>query len=252
MLRAVIFDLDDTLFDWSKRVGNWQLDASRRLHRIYAHLANAGHSLPPLEWFTRVYIECATDAWGDAEPPEWRAPHLGDILTAAIRQVGVPAAAAIAREDLLDLYLWDLPEGVEPYPEAPETLRALRRAGLRLGLLTNSALPMRLRDVELEAFGLKDLFDARASAADIGRLKPHPEAFGHVLKRLGIAAREAVFVGDAPLWDIAGAQDAGMRAVWRRSPERELDHVRPDATINFLDELLPLFDLWYPNWRDNA
>lgn len=250
MLQAVIFDMDDTLLDWSGRIGNWRADAPRRLHRIYAHLAHEGHALPSLDWFSRVYIETTTDAWNHIGPPDWVAPHQGQILMGVLWKLGIDTQG-YGPEDLVWLLEWGVPKGVAPYPEVADTLRALRGAGLRLGLLTNASLPMAIRDVELEAFDLKDLFDVRVSAADVGRLKPHPAPFLHTLERLGAKAGQAVFVGDLPSVDVAGAQAVGMRAVWRRQPERTLDHVLPDATIDSLDALLPLFDTWYPDWRAN-
>jgi HAD superfamily hydrolase (TIGR01509 family) len=251
MLRAVIFDLDDTLFDWSRREGSWRNDAPRRLHRLYAHLANAGHSLPSLEWFARVYVEQTAAAWDYIGPPDWIAPHQGRILAGVLWKLGIDAGD-MGPDDLVQLLEWDVPKGVVPYPETADTLRALRGAGLRLGLLTNASLPMRIRDVELDAFGLKTLLDVRVSAADVGRLKPHPAPFLYILDRLGVKPREGVFVGDLPSVDITGAQGVGMRAVWRRQPERSLVHVCPDAAIDSLDALLPLFDAWYPGWRTDA
>lgn len=251
MLRAVIFDMDDTLLDWSQRVGNWRSDAPKRVHRIYAYLANAGYSLPSLDWFARIYIECVSDAWIGVGPPDWVAPHHGRVLMDVVEELGLDTSN-IGQEELLQLYDWGVPQGVAPYPETVDTLRALRGVGLRLGLLTNASLPMRFRDVELDTFGLIDLLDVRVSAADVGRLKPHPDAFLYVLDRLGVSAEETVFVGDYPPADIVGAQGVGMRAVLRRQPERMLDHVEPDAIIDSLEDLLPLFDTWYPGWRAEA
>lgn len=248
MLRAVIFDMDDTLLDWSRRIGSWRIDAPKRVHRIYAHLASEGHPLPSLDWFARVYIECVAEAWNRIGPPEWMAPHHGRILMDVMLVLDLDTRH-IGPDDLLQLYERGVAQGVEPFPETGETLRALRSAGLKLGLLTNASLPMWMRDVELDAFHLTDLLDVRISAADVGRLKPHPEPFLHILDRLAVSADEAVYVGDYPPADVVGAQGVGMRAVWRRHPERTLDSIQPDAIIDTLDELLPLFDHWYPGWR---
>jgi putative hydrolase of the HAD superfamily len=71
------------------------------------------------------------------------------------------------------------------------------------------------------------------------------------MQRLGVVASEAVFVGDRVQDDIAGAQVAGMRAVWVRRGSPELFNVgfKPNATIDALLELSKILDLWYPGWQ---
>ena len=139
---------------------------------------------------------------------------------------------------------WAPRPGVELFPETLPVLHTLRRQGYRIGLLTNSFLPMWMRDEELRAYDLIDLFDARVSAADIGYLKPHPAIYRDLLSKLGIQPQNAIFVGDRPINDIAGANDVGLISVLICPPylERDSSGVVPDYTINRLDQLLPLID----------
>ena len=68
-----------------------------------------------------------------------------------------------------------------------------------------------------------------------------------------VEPHESVFVGDNLLADITGAQNMGMRGVWRRTDREESlsdDVVTPDGTIDTLHDLLPLLDTWYPGWRN--
>jgi len=121
-------------------------------------------------------------------------------------------------------------------------------------IVTNAFQPMWLRDAELKQHGILDYFPkCRVSAADAGYLKPHPAIFEHTLNQLGIQPEEAVFVGDNPIADIAGAQAAGMQAVLRVTtpvPPMLSGLIVPDAAINGLPELLPILDNWYPGWRN--
>ena len=113
-----------------------------------------------------------------------------------------------------------------------------------------------MRDRELEALGIRDYFDARMTAGDAGRIKPHPEPFLTLLERLGVKAENAVFVGDRPQDDVAGAQAAGMRGVWVRRGSNHAEHVangiRPNAIIDRLGDLLDILAVWYPHWRRSS
>jgi putative hydrolase of the HAD superfamily len=113
---------------------------------------------------------------------------------------------------------------------------------------------MTLRDRELAAAGIDALFPrCRIAAADVGYLKPHRRIFEQALTELGAAPDEAVFVGDSLTADIRGAQEAGMRAVWRPDGEAiVVPGVVPDGVIATLHDLLPLLDRWYPGWRRNG
>jgi HAD superfamily hydrolase (TIGR01662 family) len=103
---------------------------------------------------------------------------------------------------------WERHENFELYDDVPDALAALRKAGLRIGLVSNSA-----RDVREFArhHGLE--VDAGISSFHHGRTKPHASIFRAVLDLLGVEPAEAVMVGDTIADDIEGAQAAGMRAI---------------------------------------
>ena len=75
-----------------------------------------------------------------------------------------------------------------------------------------------------------------------GISKPQPEIFYRALQRLNANPAHAVFVGDQPEVDMAGARAAGMRAIWRRDP-RVSRVVEDDAVIEELGDLLTLLGL---------
>ena len=89
------------------------------------------------------------------------------------------------------------------------------------------------------------LFDSRISSADVGYLKPHPKIFEAALDCLHVQADEAVFVGDNPVADIAGAQTVGLRAIMvvnGQIPSLASDLIVPDAQIDSLAELPSLLE----------
>ena len=252
-LRAVLFDLDGTLIDWSQ-----SRDAAmraRHLRRVLEGmldtLAGTGLQVPPLEDVAQEYERRIVHGW-ERDLFDLRPLHLGDILVDTLTATGMNGAVP-GRNTLLQAFPWSAIPGVVCFPDAPAALQTLHDHGILVGLVTNSAFPMWLRDRELEAFGLLALIpDCRLSAADAGRLKPHPHIFRAALQQLGVKPAEAVFVGDNPVPDIAGAQNAGMRAVQRSGwhDRQELANlVEADARLESLAELPAILDGWYPGWR---
>ena len=76
---------------------------------------------------------------------------------------------------------------------AHETLRQLKSAGFRLGMLSNRDNPC---DAQLERLGLLDYFDLTLVAGEVGSWKPDPGIFNQALQRLELLPQQAVYVGD--------------------------------------------------------
>jgi putative hydrolase of the HAD superfamily len=91
-----------------------------------------------------------------------------------------------------------------------ESLARLRAAGLRLGVVSNS--DGRVEEA-LQAAGLREYFDVVVDSALIGVEKPDPRIFQAALSGLGVAAEEALYVGDLYEVDVLGARAAGIEAV---------------------------------------
>ena len=252
MLRAVIFDMDDTLVDWSGRSEDWHEYERRNLERVFKYITHDIHPLRAPEAFYDAVRSLSRQSWLAAERG-LRAPSLGTIIRQALEQVGVPSKL-IDVEACLRAHDWQPVAGVKAFPDVAEVFPILVTHGVKIGLITNASMPMWMRDRELDAFGLLAHFaDCRLSSADMGYLKPHPAIFEAALNCLGVTVQEAVFVGDNPEADIAGAQSIGMKGVLRvgqHAPPLISGLIVPDGAINTLHELLPILDAWYPGWRD--
>jgi HAD superfamily hydrolase (TIGR01662 family) len=110
-----------------------------------------------------------------------------------------------------DLYeAWAACHHFTLYEEVPDVLRELRACGYRIGLISNTQRSLAVFERHFELDGL---FDVAISSCDHGFMKPHPSIFEEGLRRAGVAAVEAVMVGDSVPHDIAGALRLGMRGV---------------------------------------
>ncbi|MDX1994363.1 MAG: HAD family hydrolase [bacterium] len=247
MLRAILFDLDDTLIDWGHFFDQWEIVEGQRLRGVYDYISESVFPLGGLETYTQEYFKRTRDAWQSARDT-LKAPHLGRILCETAIAMGVPADR-VEQQAYLTAYKWDAVPGTKVFPDVVEALTKLRERGLRFGIVTNAFQPMILRDTELQTHGLLDFFpQCRFSAADVGYLKPHPDIFATALACLGTTPEETVFVGDNPIADIAGAQGAGMRAILRRKKQTQGYRsllVVPDAVVDSLLEIPAILDKWY-------
>ena len=253
-LKAVLFDLDHTLIDWSA-VEPWEEYQFQRLKTVFDYVREC---LDPLDGadessFFADYVTKLSLAWENAGQT-LLAPDMRLVLAKTLRSFGVPVDR-LDYDTLMDIYDWQALEGERAFADVKEVLVQLQSHGLELGIVTNASVPMTYRDRELVAAGLFDLFPkCRVSAVDAGYLKPHRAIFEYALALLGVRPDEVVFVGDNLEADIKGAQGAGMLAVWRApedgQPVLTEEKIVPDGRIGTLHDLLPLLDGWYPGWRN--
>jgi HAD superfamily hydrolase (TIGR01549 family) len=128
----------------------------------------------------------------------------------------------------------------EMYDDVAPVLTALARRGLTLGVISNSH---RSLDAFREHFKLESLITTTVSSAEHGYMKPHRTIFETALTQAGVAAHEAVMVGDSLKADIEGALAVGMRAVLlRRSGEVPSSLPAGVTVIRSLTELLEQVD----------
>jgi len=96
-------------------------------------------------------------------------------------------------------------------PGLSEQLARLAAAKLALGVFSDYPV-----DAKLRALGVRDHFSVAFDATDpeVNAFKPHPRGFELAAERLGVAPREALYVGDRVDVDVGGAHAAGMHAAW--------------------------------------
>jgi len=153
----------------------------------------------------------------------------GEALDFALESLDLAKPAL--RERLMELYL-----GLEPFPEVPAVLEALRRAGLRTAILSNGS-PMMLEAL-VKRSSLEAMFDAILSVDAVRAFKTHPDVYQYALDSLDLPA-SAIAFQSSNAWDAHGASDFGMRVVWcnRYGQRRERLPGDPDFEIRTLAEL---------------
>ena len=115
-----------------------------------------------------------------------------------------------------------------------DVLPALERLGTRFRLFTASN-----GNADLAKIGLAHYFERSVAARHVGALKPDPVIFHKVIEGTDLAPGDVAYVGDDPELDIEGARRAGMQAVWVNREDAEWPaHLMPPALeVRTLDEL---------------
>lgn len=208
---AVVFDLDYTLAVTSRgrQVLLDEATASAGTHAIDRDAYLATHD--------------ETDA------TETRAPIFERLLA---DEAGADA------ESLATAYREAIADALEPVPGVADMLRDLR-ADYRLGLLTDG--PERAQWSKIEQLDWEGLFDAIVVTGALPAGKPDPNTFRTVCADLEVDPEDAVYVGDRPETDVAGATAVGMAAVQVLYPGGPDPHPDAVATVerDHLVERLP-------------
>lgn len=239
--RAIIFDLGHTIWDigphtpalerayddlhatLTERLGGADVPEARAMQRaVYDVLVGS----------SQTYFGSASDIARLEQPPSHR------WVDAGLSELGLHLDEELLREVTPPLFSTEY-ESLICGDGTLEALRALADGGYGIGCVTNTLADEAGIRRMLRKFGIEGLMGSVVVSTEMGYRKPHPSLFEAALSELGVGAAEAVFVGDSPWHDIAGAQAAGIVAVQttQYATRPPLDGVTPDATIAHLREL---------------
>jgi putative hydrolase of the HAD superfamily len=197
VVRAVFFDVDDTLWD----------------HRDTADQA-------ALAWARGHGIDAPDEAvirrWQDLEARHFGQYARGEISFAEQRRARVRAMLGTALSDEqataeFETYLAGYQAGWRPYPDARPALERCRAAGRTTGLITNG--DEALQRPKIAALGLDQVADVIVISGAVGVTKPNRAIYDLACRLAGVTATEALMIGDNPDTDVAPAQAAGLQAV---------------------------------------
>ncbi len=209
MIKAVLFDFDETLQDRTAAFERY-MDAFMNKYLP---------DLPEKEKIKRKSDMVETGNGGYVNREEWY-------------------------QSLIDLWRWknspsktELAEHYDTqfgyfnviFDNSVPLLKELRRRGIKTGVITNG--PSILQHRKMEQSGLMPYCDILVVSGDLPFAKPQSEIFLYTARRLGLDAQECAYVGDHPINDIEGALSAGMKAIrmnWGWFRDQDL---RPDVPV---------------------
>jgi len=200
--RAVLFDLGNTLVDYYR---------STEFRPIL-----------------RDCMRCVSDTIGVATDPEHlfaralelnrEAPDLAvRPLADRLREL-FPRCGAVSQDEMdrvCRAFMGPIFACAKVNGAAVEVLDALRTRGIKTAIVSNTpwGSASQLWREELARHSLLHMVNIAVFCVDVGWRKPHPAAFQRALETLGVEAKDAIFVGDDPRWDIEGARRSGLRPV---------------------------------------
>lgn len=194
-IRAVAFDLDDTLWD----VGPVIVRAEERLQEwLREHCPRIPERVSAEE------MRAARERLARREPHNAHDFTYLRLTALAVQARECGYAEEIA-ERALRVFLTARNE-LQPYADVQPALERLRRRYVLASLSNGNA--------DLELIGLAPLFSLSLNARQIGVAKPHPRCFEQLARDLRLEPGNILYVGDDPLLDVEAARAAGLRTAW--------------------------------------
>ena len=253
-VRAVIFDLDETLIeeessnDASALAAGEIAVARHGVDRVALLTALRKRSRelflggPMIDYCRDIGISAREALWGSftGDDPslvqlrDWMPTYRLRSWTAALEEVGVDDQALAA--ELAEFFAIDRSRRHVVFAESEQVLHDLKK-NFRLALITNGAPD--IQGTKIDGSNLASFFETIIISGDHGFGKPDRRIFQLALERLKVAAHEAVMIGDSLNRDIAGARAAGIRTIWINRYKRTLtdSHGIPDIELTDLRDL---------------
>jgi HAD superfamily hydrolase (TIGR02253 family) len=217
MVKAILFDLDNTLINFMKmkRLSceaaiDAMIDAGLKVNRDKA-----------MKLMFKLY-----DKHG-LEDPRIFQKYLRQVLGKV--DYRILAYGVVAYRRVRSGFL-------EPYPHTQYVLLKLKSKGLKLGVVSDA--PRLKAWIRLAAMKIADFFDVIVAFEDTKRLKPSELPFKAALAKLQLNATDCLMVGDMPQRDIKGAKALGMKTCFAAYGNPKIKVSDADFVINDIKELL--------------
>jgi len=208
-IKAVLFDLGETLLDFGKIKATRLFRQGARLS--YDFLKSCGQPVGNFEYY----------CWRNLIALRFR--HFISNITkndinssALLRRIGINKGIKLDTQQWRDFaWLWyePLSKIATTEPKIKETLISLKGLGLKLGILSNTFVNAHSLEKHLEQIGILDFFTVRMYSYEFDFRKPDARIFKIAAERIGEAVENIMYVGDRIDKDIKPALKIGMHAV---------------------------------------
>ncbi len=207
-IRAVLFDLGDTLLNFGKVQTISVFRQSARL--TYDYLVSCGQPVNSFKWYSvrsliTIRLRCL---WSCMTGRDFEALSL-------LKKMGTKWGINLSQQQWQQLgWLWYEPFSklAKVEPDIKDTLSALRRMGLKLGILSNTFISTGSLDKHLAELGILSFFPYRLYSYQFEFRKPDKRIFEAAIAKMAEPAESILFVGDRLDKDIRPALKAGMQA----------------------------------------
>ncbi|MFB5198425.1 HAD family hydrolase [Neobacillus sp. KR4-4] len=258
MVKAIFFDLDDTLL-WDQKsvkeafVATCKVAEERyglnvdQLEEAVREAARSIYAGYEFYSFTQMIgINPFEGLWGNflddqddfRKMKEMVPSYRKDAWTAGLKALGVEDADFGL--ELAERFPQERRKLPFVYEESFKILDRLK-GNYQLLLLTNGSPDLQKTKLEITP-ELVPYFDHIVISGDFGRGKPDPAIFEHALELLSVDKDEVIMVGDNLMTDILGANRAGIKTVWINRYDKARNEVIPTFEIKHLEELFPLLE----------
>ncbi|MHA2052388.1 MAG: HAD family hydrolase, partial [Candidatus Hodarchaeales archaeon] len=202
MIKTIIFDLDNTLYDYDSC-------HSHGLKLAYEKWREIGYN-ESLEEFKELYS--TSRIWVKRFLSDTAASHSRALYFQKLVETvaGIPNTDIIIK--LYDSYYEGFYRNLQAFPKITEVLGKLKQANYQLAIVSNMLAETQYRKLAL--LNLGDKFDFIITSQSVEHEKPHPHIYSHTLTLTGSSPEETVMIGDSIVDDIEPTLWMGMKAIW--------------------------------------
>jgi putative hydrolase of the HAD superfamily len=189
-MKAIIFDLDETLISHRKQLENF---IDYQYNYYYKSLKNI-----PFEEWKRKFIDLDKNGYVTKDIVYSKLVYTYNL--------------ELSQDQLYKHFLKNFHFYISPLQGANELLFAIKECNLKIGLLTNGGTL--IQENKIKRLKYENIFDKIVISESAGCEKPDPKIFNLMLGKLDAESKDCLYIGDHPINDIKGAKDIGLRTIW--------------------------------------